>query len=327
MRPRLHAIAAGLFLGWIALSPAVAGAGEVGHIAYVDRVDGVNHIFLMDIDGAGRGSNPRRVTADAEAENYPNWSPDGKYLVYQRDLHGAALYLIAADGSGQRRLSPDPGLDVTASFSPGGGRIVYTRLYQAPRPGVPPQVDLRVMNLDGSDDHAILANVRFAVEPRWSVNDRIVFMSLMAGPGLDVYVLNADGSGLHPLTTSGLSGVNNGDPVWSADGARISFGSDREGNGKLNVFAMDADGSHTSQLTHFDAPYEAGDTHWSSDKRRIAFEWDVAGAKQSDPDARAEVWTMNADGSDAASTGIRCAAVGCAPRWQPAIYVPPRFCR
>lgn len=301
-----------------ALSASHGANASGGHIAYVARVNEVSHLFLMDVDASGHGSNPRRITQDPEPENYPSWSPDGDFLIYQRDLDGAAIYIMRADGTEQRRLSPTPGLDVTASFSPDGSQIVYARLYQPPEPGHPPQVDLRVMNVDGSGDHAILQNVRFAVEPRWSIDDRIVFMSLMQGPGLDIYVVNADGSGLERITTNGTSGFNNGDPVWNADGSRISFGSDREGGGRVNVFLMTPDGSEVQRITNFDPPDEAGDTNWSSDNRKIAFEWDVGGNGQSDPDAYAEVWTMNPDGSDALSTGIPCAGVGCAPRWQPA---------
>jgi len=61
-----------------------------------------------------------------------------------------------------------------------------------------------------------------------------------------------------------VAGANNAEPVWSHDGAHISFGSDREGGNKLNIFKMDPDGSHVVQLTQFDVPYEAGDTSWSS---------------------------------------------------------------
>jgi len=35
---------------------------------------------------------------------------------------------------------------------------------------------------------------------------------------------------------------------------------------------MNADGSLQGQLTHFEAPYEAGDTNWSSDGKKITFE-------------------------------------------------------
>ena len=92
--------------------------------------------------------------------------------------------------------------------------------------------DIRVMNADGTGDHTILANTVFSVEPQWSVNGQLVFMSYMSGSKLDIYVINVDGTGLRQLTSAA---GNNGDPVWSPDGTRITFGSDREGGNKLNI--------------------------------------------------------------------------------------------
>jgi len=285
-------------------------------MAFVSRQSSVNQIYLMDVDASGVGANPARLTSDVDAENYPSWSPDGKSLVYQRDFNGSAIYVINVDGTGQQRLSPTPGFDVTPSWSPDGAKIVYARLLDVPQPNQPPMTDIRVMNVDGTGDHAILANTLFSVEPRWSINGQLVFMSLMNGSGdLQIYVINIDGTGLRQLT----SAANNGDPMWSPDGTRITFGSDREGGNKLNIFAMNADGSQPEQLTHFDVPDEAGDTNWSSDGKKIAFEYDINGMKQSDPNAYAEVWTMNPDGSGQTSTGVQCSDVGCAPRWQPVI--------
>jgi Tol biopolymer transport system component len=314
-----QALAAVVLFGGVAVAnfggmgATSADTGTSGRMAFVNRQGTVNHIYLMDVTSSGMGVNAARITTDAEAENYPSWSPDGQRLVYQRDFNGSAIYMINVDGTGQRRLSPAPGFDVTPSWSADGARIVYARLLAVPQPNVPPLTDIRVMNADGSGDHSILANTVFSVEPRWSVNGRIVFMSNMNGPNLDIYVINDDGTDLTRLT----HGANNGDPVWSPDGNSITFGSDREGGNKLNVFVMNADGSQQRPLTHFDVPYEAGDTNWSSDGATIAFEYDINGMKQSDPDAYAEVWTMNADGSGQASTGVRCSGVGCAPRWQP----------
>jgi Tol biopolymer transport system component len=135
----------------------------------------------------------------------------------------------------------------------------------------------------------------------------------MSGPNLEIFTMESDGTNLQQLTSFGT----NADPVWSPDGMRISFGSDREGGGRLNVFVMNADGSNQTQLTHFEVPDEAGDTNWSADGSKIAFEYDVSGMQQSSPTAFAQVWTMNADGSDAISTGVQCSDAGCAPRWQP----------
>lgn len=297
----------------VRVTPIPDGGGP-DWMAFVAQDNGVNHLHVTRVDASGKGSTSVRLTNSAEAENYPSWSPDGKRLVYARDYDGSAIYVLNVDGSKYARLSPMHGMDVTPSWSPDGTKIIYSHLRSAPQPNKPPLTDIRVMNSDGTGDHAILANVIFAVEPRWSVNDRIVFMSLMHGGMLDIYTMNADGTDLRQLTTSQ---GNNGDPVWSPDGSLISFGSDREGGDKVNIFAMRADGSEVTQLTHFGPPYEAGDTNWSSDGKKIAFEYDISGKKQSDPNAIAEVWTMNADGSDQHSTGARCSGVGCAPRWQP----------
>jgi len=251
-----------------------------------------------------------------DPEAYPNWSPDGKRLVYTQSLGGSGIYVINADGTGERRLSPTPGSDVTPSWSPDGTKIIYAHLLQAPRPNAPPPMtDIRIMNANGTGDHTILADTRFSIEPR-SVHNKIVFMSLMGSGvvgGLQIYVMNRNGTGLRRLTGD----ANNAEPAWSPDGSEISFGSGRQGDGKVNIFVMNASGSDVRQLTHFDVPDEAGVTNWSPDGQEIAFQCDVGGQKQSNPNAPTQIWTMNADGSGEHSTGVPCSDIDCDPRWRP----------
>lgn len=320
--PPAPGIGAG-FLGVEAGASANSAALGPRTIAYVyndpspANPAGVNHVYIMRVDGNGASLGAKRLTSFAEAEDYPAWSPDGASLLVIRQLEGSAIYKISADGTGTRRLSPRPARDIFAAWSPDGAHIVYTRLLtDPPSPGTiatPPKTEIRVMNADGSGDHAILTSL-LSVEPDWSAKNKIVFMSQMEGKNFDVFTMNPDGSEIRRLT-KGHS--NNGDPKWSPDGTKISFGSDREGRDKLNVFVMNADGSDPKALTFFETPVEVGDTHWSADGAQIVFEHDLGGKKQSDPTARAEVWIMASDGRAPTSTHQACSNVGCSPRFKP----------
>src|SRR5688572_10243977 len=80
----------------------------------------------------------------------------------------------------------------------------------------------------------------------------------------NIYTINPDGSGLEQLTSTG----KDGEPAWSANGRRIAFTSDRDGNSE--VYVMDANGAGQQNLTN----HPADDSHpaWSPDGRRIAFD-------------------------------------------------------
>ncbi len=60
----------------------------------------------------------------------------------------------------------------------------------------------------------------------------------------DVWILNADGSGLKRLTTNRHEDF---DPAWSPDGTRIAFRSMRDGNNE--IYVMNADGSRQHDVS------------------------------------------------------------------------------
>src|SRR5262249_53536735 len=61
----------------------------------------------------------------------------------------------------------------------------------------------------------------------------------------EVYVMNADGTGLQQLTDN--RGFADTEPSWSPNGRRILFLSDREGND--DIYVMNADGSDKRNMT------------------------------------------------------------------------------
>jgi TolB protein len=80
-----------------------------------------------------------------------------------------------------------------------------------------------------------------------------------------IFAVNADGTCETRLTHTGSS---EGSPVWSPDGSRIAFCSDRTGS--WNLFTMDGDGQDVRQVTHADPSWPAG-LSWAPDGRHIVF--------------------------------------------------------
>ena len=131
---------------------------------------------------------------------------------------------------------------------------------------------------------------------------RIVFDSNRDGNG-NIYVVNADGTGLHRVTSHPEWDLS---PAWSPDGRRIAFESYRDQN--WEIYVVNANGSGVTRLTNHDEGDHA--PAWSPDGRRIAFESYRAG------DGNKEIYVMNADGGGVTRLTNNLAWDG-SPTWSP----------
>ena len=86
-----------------------------------------------------------------------------------------------------------------------------------------------------------------------------------------VWVLNTTTGRNDLLTTCTAPGCGRFSHLsWSPDGSRLAF-SDSDALGELQLFLIDADGTHRTQLTHFSSGQHATQPSWSPDGTRIAF--------------------------------------------------------
>ncbi len=115
--------------------------------------------------------------------------------------------------------------------------------------------------------------------PAWSPDgQRLAYVSRTPN-GMQIRVMNADGTNSHQLTNSGLNMA----PNWSPDGTKIAYFHTR------GIWLMNADGTNQVELVGGSA-WDNNVPTWSPDGKSIAFTSNRAG--------RYQIWVMNVDGTN-----------------------------
>ena len=198
-------------------------------IAFVSRRDGNSEIYVMNADGSGK----RNLTRDRASDDYPTWSPDGRRIAFLRGrLHSnnpgpasactaSRLPPLCRERRRQRAAQADAQPNVSGGqmvWSPDGRTIYFGRyLVRTDGSGARrlPYIPLTaVWSPDGR-------RIAFAGKPRPAATGLVRAFRR----NTDIYVMNADGSGLRKLTHN--AGYN-AEPAWSPDGRKIAFRSTRK---------------------------------------------------------------------------------------------------
>lgn len=212
---------------------------------------------------------------------------------------GAVILILLDGGAASQTATPAMSAQSNAATRGGRSRIAFLRGNLGPpcRPVSACHDELYVMNADGTGLRRLTRNTELG-DPAWSPNGRkLVFVERVERGGApcrpagrcheEIYVINADGTGLRRLTRNA---VFDGNPVWSPDGRRIAFVRDRDRQ-TANIFVMNADGSDQRRLTPNLRRRPWIELAWSPDWKKIAF---VASGGHR---GAADIFVMNADGS------------------------------
>lgn len=126
---------------------------------------------------------------------------------------------------------------------------------------------------------------------------RLVFSSIANEGNAQLYVVNADGTGLTNLTSDRPWNFS---PLASPDGRKIAYVSSNEHPGESisNLYVMNVNGTDKTRLTH-DGFTPGARFAWSPDSTKIAYEASVKGQQ--------EIFVVNIDGSNrtALTEGIK----------------------
>ena len=180
------------------------------------------------------------------------------------------IYVMNADGTGQRRLTNNPGVDDYPAWSPDGRRIAF--LSQDQTGGY----SIKLINADGTGSVPLTTasvdpfcvDFGYACGLSWSPDGtRIAFTD-----GSDIAVINSDGTGRVNLTNT-PSPYYEINPSWSPDGSQIVFTySNSLPYIYSSAFIMDANGSNLRPWPGTGSAGNLGDKDpaWSPNGTQVA---------------------------------------------------------
>ncbi len=158
-------------------------------------------LFRMNADG----SNEVRLTENNFQDSLPSWSPDGSKIAFTTNRDGGdfEIYVMNVDGTNLTRLTNSPGEDAHPMWSPDGSKIVFHSRRTSTNQQLTNNLDIFIMNADGSGVTQVTNTPTFEFFPVWSPDGtKITFTGNTLEPSnFDVYVMNVDGTGITRLTT------------------------------------------------------------------------------------------------------------------------------
>jgi TolB protein len=161
------------------------------------------NLYVVNSDGSGLRNLTSKLAAGGQGPGGGKasdsvWSPDGRMIAFVRLNTRHGVYVVNADGSGVRNLTPKPRGAVYAApaWSPDGRNIAFAR----ERDG---NSEIYLMNADGSGQRNLTLDPAYDGDPAWSPDGKkLTFVSNRDGR-FEVYVMKADGSGQRRLTSQG----------------------------------------------------------------------------------------------------------------------------
>ena len=252
-------------------------ASQIAFVSYAFKPEG--EIFVINPDGTilQNLQNP-------QTPRWVAWSPEGERIAVAT-YTPVALYIMEADGRNLTRLLSNYPSSSRPTWSPDGTKIAFTTFQE-----------LIVLDIETMDKQRLFFHPmdNGLGDPAWSPGGTKIAFTIRHERQRDIYVINADGTGLRRLTDHS---AEDHAPAWSPDGKQIAFFSSRDG--KRGTCLINSDGTDFKRLTEDNEDYPS----WSPTGSHIVF-WSTAN--------RSKIGVMEANGE-----ALRILFEGYSPSWRP----------
>ncbi len=196
-------------------------------------------IFIMNSDG-GKKIN---LTNSSSYEKFPQFSPDGSFIVYQGWQKGKMdIFFVGLLDQNNinitNNLKSNDILPIGNAFSPDGRFIVFT----SQREG---NSDIYIMNIDGSNMQQITKDLSSDTEPTFSSTDDLIVFTSERDGNREIYLYDLNSKLLKNLTNNP---GNDWNPRFYPDNRKIVFQSDRDGN--WEIYTMSLNGKEQKNISN-----------------------------------------------------------------------------
>ena len=198
--------------------PVETPMGGSNQIAFASMRKGRPQIYLMNLDS----KEIRQITSEKEGACQPDWSPDGKQLVFISPCNNnldsyenSSLFIMEVNGGDPLPLVGSKRGDFDPDWSPDGKRIAFTSVAEGGG------AKIFVIDVETNSRTKLSGNIANDYQPNWSPDGELIaFTTIRSGPQ-EIWTMSPRGGDLQ-----NFSRVNSGncmDALWSPDMEKIIF--------------------------------------------------------------------------------------------------------